>query len=316
MRENPRKRYNLNMKNSLKIGLILCLLLPILQCTLIRPKSKLDPVSAEFLSKVRFIITSEEKRAFLKLPEEERPAFIEAFWKKRDPDPETEINEYKEEFYKRIEEANWLFKEGTTPGWLQDRGRIYILLGPPDQREVYPRGDNLYGPPKEIWWYGFFPIIFIDQNWSGNYTLDPLSAYQVAAINKAQMDLRPEIRKEVPPEEVGQVEVKSVGEKIVALFSVPYRQFAFGLEENKLVDNIEIIWEIKDEKGNQVWRESESEKIILTEGEREKLIKSRFEREKQVILNPGNYIIEVSVREKNGKLLIFRKIPWQHRQSI
>lgn len=304
------------MKNYLKTGVLLWLWLPLFGCAFLKPMSKLDPLSAEFLSIVRFIITSEEKNTFLKLPEEERPAFIEAFWKKRDPDPETEINEYKEQYYKRIEEANWLFKEGTTPGWIQDRGRIYILLGPPDQREVFPRGDNLYGPPKEIWWYGFFPIVFIDQNWSGNYTLDPQSAYQVAAINKAQMDLKPAIRKEVPPEEAGQVEVKLAEEKTLIIFSIPYRQFAFELQANKLVDDLEITWEIKDEKGDRVWLQRESEKIVLNEGEREKLIKGRFERGKQIVLKPGNYIIEVSVQEKTGKLLIFRKIPWQLRSKI
>jgi|YelNatPaOPRAMG01_1025707.scaffolds.fasta_scaffold00156_21 GWxTD domain-containing protein len=299
-----------------RLSLIFLLLSYLSGCSFLRPKSKLDPVSAEFLSTVRFIITSEEKKTFLRLPEEERPAFIEAFWKKRDPDPETEINEYKEQFYERIKEANFLFKEGTTPGWLQDRGRVYILLGPPDQREVYPRGDNLYGPPKEIWWYGFFPIVFIDQNWSGNYTLDPQSAYQVAAINKAQMDLKPAWRKETPPEEVGKVEVKSIEGKMLIEFSIPYRQFAFELRANKLVDDLELSWQIRNEKGEIIWRERETEEVSLGENEREKLREGSFFKQKQVALEPGNYLLEVSVREKRGKVLILRKIPWHMRPGF
>ena len=71
------------------------------------------------------------------------------FWKKRDPDPDTEENEFKTQYFQRIDEANHLFTDGGEPGWLQDRGRIYILLGPPADREVYPRGVTFYGIPTE-----------------------------------------------------------------------------------------------------------------------------------------------------------------------
>ena len=107
------------------------------------------------------------------------------------------------------------------------------------------------------------------------------------------------------------VEVKSIEGKILIEFSIPYRQLAFELRANKLVDDIEISWQIKNEKGEVIWSERETEEVALGENEREKLIKGFFSKQKQVALEPGNYLIEVSVREKRGKVLILRKIPWQ-----
>ena len=79
---------------------------------------------------VRWIITDEERSAFMQLSnDEERDQFIEAFWQRRDPTPDTEENEFKEEHYRRIAYANEHFAAGI-PGWKTDRGRIYIVFGP------------------------------------------------------------------------------------------------------------------------------------------------------------------------------------------
>jgi len=76
---------------------------------------------------VVYIITDEEREIFENLAtEEEREQFIEQFWFRRDPDPTTSENEYKEEHYRRIAYANEHFRSGF-PGWMTDRGRIYIL---------------------------------------------------------------------------------------------------------------------------------------------------------------------------------------------
>ncbi|PYS99944.1 MAG: GWxTD domain-containing protein, partial [Acidobacteria bacterium] len=84
---------------------------------------------------VAYIITSEERKAWNKLQtDEEREQFIEAFWRRRDPDPDTEANEYLEEHYERIAYANQHFASGI-PGWKTDRGRIYIMYGPPNEKE-------------------------------------------------------------------------------------------------------------------------------------------------------------------------------------
>src|SRR5262249_11814189 len=78
---------------------------------------------------VSYIITDEERAAFRQLSnDEERDNFIEAFWQRRDPTPDTEENEFKEEHYQRIAYANEHFAAGV-PGWKTDRGRIYIVFG-------------------------------------------------------------------------------------------------------------------------------------------------------------------------------------------
>ncbi len=98
---------------------------------------------------VRWIITPEELTAFKALSnDEERDAFIEQFWQRRDPTPDTEENEFKEEHYRRIAYANEHFSAGRA-GWRTDRGRIYIVFGPPDEIESHPSGGTYDRPLEE-----------------------------------------------------------------------------------------------------------------------------------------------------------------------
>jgi GWxTD domain-containing protein len=98
---------------------------------------------------VRWIITPEELTAFKALSnDEERDAFIEQFWQRRDPTPDTEENEFKEEHYRRIAYANEHFAAGRA-GWRTDRGRIYIVFGPPDEIESHPSGGTYDRPIEE-----------------------------------------------------------------------------------------------------------------------------------------------------------------------
>ena len=98
---------------------------------------------------VSYIITDEERAAFKQLSnDEERDNFIEAFWQRRDPTPDTEENEYKEEHYQRIAYANEHFAAGV-PGWKTDRGRIYIVFGKPDEIESHPSGGSYQRPMEE-----------------------------------------------------------------------------------------------------------------------------------------------------------------------
>jgi GWxTD domain-containing protein len=98
---------------------------------------------------VRWIIGDEERAAFKQLSnDEERDNFIEAFWARRDPTPDTPENEYKEEHYRRIAYANEHFAAGI-PGWKTDRGRIYIMYGPADEIESHPSGGTYDRPQEE-----------------------------------------------------------------------------------------------------------------------------------------------------------------------
>ena len=100
-------------------------------------KEPLSEASKQWLEEVvPYIITPREKDVFVNLPTElDRGQFIETFWKKRDPNPQTAENEYKLEYYRRIALANKFFGTGGIPGWRTDRGRFYILLGPPKEIE-------------------------------------------------------------------------------------------------------------------------------------------------------------------------------------
>src|SRR4029077_16366869 len=98
---------------------------------------------------VRWIISDEEKSAFMQLSnDEERDQFIEAFWQRRDPTPDTEENEFKEEHYRRIAYANEHYAAGI-PGWKTDRGRMYIVFGPADEIESHPSGGSYERPMEE-----------------------------------------------------------------------------------------------------------------------------------------------------------------------
>src|SRR5581483_11982639 len=98
---------------------------------------------------VRYIITPEEEAVFKQLSnDEERDQFIEQFWLRRDPTPDTPENEFKEEHYRRIAYANEHFASGI-PGWKTDRGRIYIIWGQPDQIESHPTGGTYDRPQEE-----------------------------------------------------------------------------------------------------------------------------------------------------------------------
>jgi GWxTD domain-containing protein len=138
---------------------------------------------------VRWIITDEERKTFNTLKtDDEREQFIEQFWLRRDPDPDTDVNEYREEYYQRIAYANERYTSGI-PGWKTDRGRIYIMFGKPDQTESHPSGGSYNRPvwegggttatyPFEIWWYRYIEgvgsdieIEFVDPTGSGEYRI-------------------------------------------------------------------------------------------------------------------------------------------------
>jgi hypothetical protein len=147
-------------------------------------------VYRDWVSKdVAYIITPEEKKAFYALQtDEERENFIENFWRRRDPNPDTEENEFREEYYERIAYANEHFTSGI-PGWKTDRGRIYITWGKPDSIESYPAGGAYDRPsyegggstttyPFEIWFYRHLDgvgdgieIEFVDPTGTGEYRI-------------------------------------------------------------------------------------------------------------------------------------------------
>jgi GWxTD domain-containing protein len=107
------------------------------------------PYSSWPTDEVPYIITKEERDAFSRLStNEEREQFIEDFWRRRNPDPDSPVNAYKEEYYRRIAYVNEHFASGV-PGWKTDRGHMYILWGPPDEIESHPTGGTYDRPPEQ-----------------------------------------------------------------------------------------------------------------------------------------------------------------------
>ncbi|MBZ5516309.1 MAG: GWxTD domain-containing protein [Acidobacteriia bacterium] len=142
---------------------------------------------------VPYIITDEERAAFKKLStDDEREQFIEQFWERRNPNPGSPENEFKEEYYRRIAYTNEHYASGI-PGWKTDRGRIYIMYGPADEIESHPSGGSYERPPEEgggetstypfeTWRYRYIDGIgtniileFVDPTMTGEFhlTMDP-----------------------------------------------------------------------------------------------------------------------------------------------
>ncbi|HWF67123.1 MAG TPA: GWxTD domain-containing protein [Acidobacteriaceae bacterium] len=146
---------------------------------------------------VRWIITDQERKAFMGLSnDEERDAFIEQFWRRRNPDPQSPDNSYREEIYRRIAYSNEHFSAGKQ-GWLTDRGHMYIAWGPPDSIDSHPAGGTYQRPmdegggstqtfPFEVWNYRHLDgigenidIEFVDSCMCGDYHM---------TINRAEKD--------------------------------------------------------------------------------------------------------------------------------
>ncbi len=143
--------------------------------------AEISPYDKWLNQDVVYIITDEERAAFLRLTtDEERDKFTEQFWERRDPTPGTVENEFKAEHFRRIAYANEHFRTASgRPGWQTDRGHMYIVYGPPDEIDSHPSG-SINMPPYEFWGYRHIEgigddlsVTFIDKSGKGDYHLAP-----------------------------------------------------------------------------------------------------------------------------------------------
>jgi GWxTD domain-containing protein len=172
-------------------------------------KELASPYAKWMDEEVRWIISDEERTAFKRLQtDDEKQAFIEQFWLRRDPTPDTEENEFKEEHYRRIAWANDRFASGV-PGWKTDRGQIYIKFGPPDendshtsggpgQRDIEEGGGDTTFFPYERWRYRYLEccgsdvtIEFVDPSMTNEYhiTMDPSEKDALARVPGAGLTM-------------------------------------------------------------------------------------------------------------------------------
>ncbi len=173
-------------------------------------EKELNPEDKKWLNEdVAYIITPQERQSFLQLQnEDERQQFIEEFWQRRNPNPDSSYNSYKEEYYRRFAYVNQHYAAGE-PGWKTDRGRIYITWGPPDDQDDHDAGGPYDRPfelgggstttyPFEDWTYNYLPGIgtnvqleFVDKCWCGDFelTTDPCAKDALAMVPGAGLTL-------------------------------------------------------------------------------------------------------------------------------
>ena len=194
---------------------------------------------------VRYIITGDERKVFVQLStDEERENFIESFWMRRDPTPDSMENEYKEEHYRRIAYANERFASGI-PGWKTDRGRIYIAYGPPDENESHPSGGQYQRPydegggftstyPFEIWRYRWIEGIgsdilleFVDPTMTGEYrlTMDPSEKDALLHVPGAGLTLSEQMGLTDKADRFRRTDGTRMGTPIGGAQSIRYNQF-------------------------------------------------------------------------------------------
>ena len=194
---------------------------------------------------VSYIITDEERKAFKGLnTDEEREQFVEQFWLRRDPSPDTEENEYKEEHYRRIAYANEHYASGI-PGWKTDRGRIYISYGPADEIDSHPSGGSYERPmaegggttstyPFEDWRYRYIEglgndinIEFVDTTMSGEYhmTMDPSEKDALLYVPGAGLTLAEQMGLSDKTQRFQNTDGTHLGQSLMGSQPVSYNEF-------------------------------------------------------------------------------------------
>jgi GWxTD domain-containing protein len=226
---------------------LLCLAVAGGACRLYKLERRLGEPYADFMSKVRYIMTSEERRVFLETPDSGKDAFIEEFWARRDPFPDTPRNEYREEYEARVKRAGELFQGEGRPGWLTDRGRIYILFGPPFERLTYPMDASGYC--REVWYYGSFPVLFVDERCSGQYLLTAVNLEHLQALNIAQGRFQRPAQDQRKPfdYEVGLRKVRDSGTvyEAAVILSIPYERILFVFRDEKFEAAFDVRLELR-----------------------------------------------------------------------
>lgn len=264
-------------------------------CQAYQLEKKFDPESREFLALVKHIITSEEHKRFLELPPGEREAFMEEFWRRRDPDTDTIENEFKIMYMQRVEEANEHF--GSTPGNLTDRGMVYVLFGQPDEVYKSPFSGTGSGRDYEVWYYNYildkYPEVqfyFIDRTGAGLYKLE--KSNQVASVfslvqevkyyylgtPKESDDKRLQFKVNIK-----QLDRKDNYVKLSVQVKLPYKNIWFSKTEDKMETTLFVDMEILDADRKKMWSHKQDYLISFVKDEFEELLKVKV-----------NHVIEVT----------------------
>ena len=242
---------------------------------------KLPAARADFLNKVDYIISKEEKKIFFELPDSSRDEFIAGFWKRRDPTPDSERNEFKIEYEDRVAKAATMFHGEGRPGWQTDRGRIFILFGPPSERLTYPMDAS--GFCREIWYYGAFPVVFIDEHCSGYFVMTAINLEHLQELNIAQGYFQKTLSqdKKFFDYQVSMLKTRAdAGSYEGKVFvDIPYDTIWFNFKGGRLETAFEVRLEISGPSGTTVWEAQGTFPLSLEERDLTENRKSRFRME-------------------------------------
>lgn len=281
-----------------------------------------DPESSEFMSLVRYIITPGEYDQFTNLPARERAKFIEDFWKRRDPDPETEENEFKEAYFARLVEAQEIFNKGAA-GYLTDRGMIYVLFGPPDY--VYHSKDSIYDRGQKVreqWFYyslldKYFDVEvnFIDRfgsssfagplNFSnGKFELERSAPSVLPLIQEAKESfLEPGQKNKLFKYRLRLKKLDKQGDnvKLLIQIQVPYKNIWFSKVEDKMEATFSVNAKILDDSKTKIWEHEQDYTLSVFEKKVEDLlkVKKRYVIEIPTTLEKGKYSLHISITDNN-----------------
>ncbi len=265
-------------------------------------KPKLDPESQAFYQTARLIMTKEETKIFQRLPDAaSRKEFIADFWLKRDPDPDTPDNEYRKEFEARVDYANKRFNKEGGPGYNTDRGRVWILVGPPDKAEEFPPDPGSSVRGFVVWWSYFqdkMAVEFTDGTGTGKYRMTNVEGDFFGAMDLMKLGryVRADdvfSKKFVKFETVydpaaGEIEVR-----------LPAKSLMFREnDEGRLQVDLRFLFYIYPDEGATKERFSDARTVVLTDAELEarKTVDLRFPRR----LAPGTCFIDIVVMGKEG----------------
>lgn len=238
--------------------------------------------TTEFLSQARYLISKEERKELLSLPEEQQAAFIDEFWKKRDSDPATPTNEFKDEYFKRIRRANEMFTGEPQPGWLTDRGRIAIIYGEPTRRESPTPVAGQAGPCQETWYYDDFPVVFSDRACSGTFVLttrdlDALRRRNFSAAARSRSLREP---RRLPFDvEIHILKKAAQGNALEGLIrlDMPYSEIWYDFKAGNLQTTFAVEMELADSLKVVRWKFKDRFPVKLTAAEFKEKQKDRFQ---------------------------------------
>ena len=300
------------------LGIISLLFFFQTSCHYYNLERKLDSEDSDWYNRVRYIITKQESKIFLELPDSEREKFKEEFWERRDPDPSTKINEFKIEYYDRVELADEIFRSEGIPGYRTDRGRILILFGPPMNKLTDYVGSN--GVCREVWYYGAFPVIFVDYACTGKfslvtYNLSPireLNLEYMQALSKAQDAAQQTIRGEVRYFDFQWNVEKSVvqNDRIEAQIhiTVPYTKIWLKQTDDLLETSLVVTLKLFDSDQQLIWEHEESFPIRIDINIAEDFEDKNFEMDIPMVLTEnledlkkGTNKLSISLKNTTGE---------------